>query len=580
VWPGPGVLRVGLGCMRLSTDADRSAERAAETIAAALDAGITVFDTARAYGLGPDDLGHNERLLARVVRAHGDEGRARIVTKGGMTRPGGGWVPDGRAKAIRADCEASLAALDGLPIDCYLLHAPDPRTPWRTSVRALGRLVDDGLVARVGVANVNRDQLDEALGLAPIAAVSVALSPFDDRALRGGVVERCAGAGIAVIAHAPLGGPRRAPGLPRRPELSEIAARRGLTAAEAALAWLLDLAPVVAPIPGARRPETARSAARAASVVLDGDDRLRLAGAFGGLCRERRRPATGGGEAVIVMGIPGAGKTLLARDFAGRGYERLNRDERGGSLRALAAALDERLAAGARRVVLDNTYLTRAARSHVVDAAARHGLPARCVWLRTPLAQAQVNMVERLLERFGALPSPEELRGVARREPWLLAPMAQMRALRELEPPAPDEGFAAVEEIEFVRAPPADGNRGVLVAAAALGQPSWRAAIGGLDPTAPHLVFDWAPEGGTAAADAAATLEAAVTGAVEHASCPHPGGPPRCWCRPPLPGLALAFCRRHGLDPARCTVVGTSAAHRTLAATLGARHVEAGTIAR
>jgi aryl-alcohol dehydrogenase-like predicted oxidoreductase/predicted kinase len=565
--------------MRLSTDADRSPERAADTIAAALDAGITVFDTARAYGLGPDDLGHNERLLARVVRTCGAEGRARVVTKGGMTRPGGGWAPDGRAKAIRADCEASLAALDGIPVDCYLLHAPDPRTPWRTSVRALGRLVDDGLVGRIGIANVNRDQLDEALELAPIAAVSVALSPFDDRALRGGVVERCAGAGIAVIAHAPLGGPRRAPGLPRRPVLAEVAGGRGLSEAEAALAWLLDLAPSVVPIPGARRPETARSAARAATVVLDGGERRRLAGALGGLRRERRPVARTGGEAVIVMGIPGAGKTLLARDYAGRGYERLNRDERGGSLRALAAALDERLAAGARRVVLDNTYLTRSARSHVVDAAARHGLPVRCIWLGTPLAQAQVNMVERLLERFGALPSPEELREAARREPWLLAPTAQMRALRELEPPALDEGFAAVEEIEFVRTPAASGNGGVLVAAAALGGGSWRAAVAAADPAAPHLVFDWAPDGGAAAAEAAALLKATVTGAVEHASCPHPGGPPRCWCRPPLPGLALAFRRAHGLDPARSTVVGTTAAHRTLAATLGAIYLEATTIA-
>ena len=54
-----------------------------------------------------------------------------------MTRAGGAWVPDGRAKAILGDCEASLAALDGLAIDLYLIHAPDPRTPWRTSVRAL-----------------------------------------------------------------------------------------------------------------------------------------------------------------------------------------------------------------------------------------------------------------------------------------------------------------------------------------------------------------------------------------------------------------------------------------------------------
>ena len=127
-----------------------------------------------------------------------------------MTRPDGAWVADGRAKAIRSDCEASLTALDGVPIDLYLLHAPDPRTPWRTSVRALARLVDEGLVRRVGLANVNRRQLDEALELAPVAAVQVALSPFDDRALRGGMIERCDELGIALLAHSPLGGPKRA----------------------------------------------------------------------------------------------------------------------------------------------------------------------------------------------------------------------------------------------------------------------------------------------------------------------------------------------------------------------------------
>lgn len=560
--------------MRLSTDPDRSEPRALETIAAAFEAGITVFDTARAYGIDAGDLGHNEALLARALRACGTAGRAHVVTKGGMTRPGGAWVADGRAKAIRADCEASLAALDGVAIDCYLLHAPDPRTPWRTSVRALARLADEGLVRRVGVANVSRDQLDEALELAPIAAVSVALSPLDDRAVRGGVVQRCAEAGIAVIAHAPLGGPRRASGLARRPELAAIAEARGLSAAEVALAWLLDLSPLVVPIPGARRPETARSAVRAASVVLGDDERGRLAGAFGGLRPAPRRPAARDGEAVIVMGIPGAGKSRLACGYAARGYERLNRDERGGSLRALAAVLDERLAAGARRVVLDNTYLTRAARSNIVDAAHRHGLPVRCVWLRTPLAQAQVNMVERLLERFGALPTPDELRAAARREPWLLAPTAQMRTLRELEPPALDEGFAAVEEIDFERAPRRAGTGGVLVAAAALERPAWREAVAAADAAAPHLVFDWAPDGGTAAADAATHLRDAVTGPVEHAVCAHPGGPPRCWCRPPLPGLALAFCRGRGLDPARSTVIGCAPAHRTLAAALGARHLD------
>ena len=271
-WLAPTELRIGLGCMRLSTDDDRDDRRAHATIAAATQAGITVFDTARAYGRDATEVGHNERLLAAALGESGPARAARIVTKGGMTREGGAWAPDGRAKAIRADCEASLAALDGLAIDTYLLHAPDPRTPWSTSVRALAGLVDDDLVSRVGVSNVNRRQLDEALELAPISAVQVALSVRHDAALRGGLVERCAELGISLIAHSPLGGVRRAGSLERDEALAQVAARRGAEPAEVALAWLLSLSPTVVAIPGARRPETARSAARAATLALTGDD--------------------------------------------------------------------------------------------------------------------------------------------------------------------------------------------------------------------------------------------------------------------------------------------------------------------
>ena len=537
-------LRIGLGCMRLPEDE----ELAGATIGAALEEGITLFDTARTYA-------GNERLLARALRGS----RARVVTKGGMTRAGGAWIPDGRAKAIRADCEESLAALDGLPIDVYLLHAPDPRTPWSTSVRALARLVAEGLVERVGVSNVNRRQLDEALELAPVAAVEVALSPFDVGAVRGGVVERCAERGIAVIAHSPLGGPKRAGRLARNEALVEVAAAHGATPHEAALAWLLALSPAVVPIPGARRPETARSAARAAGLVLEAGELAALDRAFGVSAPPPRRARTDA-DVVLVMGIPGAGKSRVAERYVARDYLRLNRDERGGSLRGLAAALDEALASGASRVLLDSTFLTRSARSYVVEAAARHGAAARCVWLDTPLAQAQVNMVERLLDRFGSLPGPEELRAVAR-EPGLLAPTSQMRTQRELEPPSDDEGFATVERVPFAREPSPSASPGLFVAASALGRPGWEPA------DVPTLVFDWRPDGEPI------ELPAGLR-PTETAVCPHGGGPPVCWCRPPLPGLPLAFARTRGVDPARSLLVGTSAAHRTLATTLGARYVQ------
>ncbi|HEX4746298.1 MAG TPA: aldo/keto reductase [Gaiellaceae bacterium] len=542
-WLESGELRIGLGCMRLG-------ERAPETIAAAVAAGITVFDTARAYG--------NEEVVARALR---DVPGARIVTKGGMSRPGGAWIPDGRARAIRADCEASLAALDGRAIDLYLLHTPDPRTTWKTSVRALARLVDERLVARVGVCNVNRAQLDDALSLAPITAVQVGLSVLDDSAVRRGILERCLENDLTLMAHSPLGGPRRKRALERHAALAEIAAARGASPAEVALAWLLGLAPNVVAIPGARSPEAVASVARAVRLRLDETERERL-----GRPRPRAARASRRGDVVLVMGVPGAGKSRLAIEYVERGYTRLNRDERGGSLRELADTLSEMLADGPTDVVLDNTYLSRESRSHVVDAANAHDVPVRCIWLDLPLARAQVNLVERLLERFGRLPSPEELKTHARSEPGLLTPTQQMRAFRGLEPPALDEGFVAIERVEFERAP-GEGRPGLFVAAVAVD------SAASLDADGPVLVFDWRPDGASDEIETSALASRAA--ALETAVCPHPGGPPTCWCRPPLPGLVLDFARRHRVDPRRSVLIGTSPAHRTLANALGARFHEA-----
>ena len=221
--------------------------------------------------------------------------------------------------------------------------------------------------------------------------------------------------------------------------------------------------------------------------------------------------------------------------------------------------------------MLDNTYLVRDARSRVVEEASRHGLPVRCVWLDTPLADAQVNLVRRLVETLGRLPSIEELRGS--RTPGIVSPTAQMRALRGLEPPASDEGFDAVERVPFERAA-GTGGAVVFVAASALGSPRWPQALRAALPEAPHLVFDWQPgDQPSALAAAREAVQSEVAGPVESTICPHPAGAPICWCRPPLPGLPLAFADAHGADPGRSLLVGTSTAHRQLAAALGARLV-------
>ncbi len=204
-------------------------------------------------------------------------------------------------------------------------------------------------------------------------------------------------------------------------------------------------------------------------------------------------------------------------------------------------------------IVLDNTYLTRASRSHVVEVARRRGATVRCVWLDTPLAQAQVNLVLRMLDRFASLPEPAELKRLARTQPGVLAPTSQMRAHRELEPPDEDEGFAEVERIAFERV----STRGAGARRRARRRArdrSGRLAGGARVSRAlgAALVFDWKP-GGTAAdlGGAVAALAAEVNGKIETAVCPHPAGPPTCWCRPPLPGVPLVFAQAYELDLAR-----------------------------
>src|SRR5262245_54361606 len=103
---------VGMGCMRLSTEPDRDEPRGIATLHAAFDAGVTLLDTADSYCLDAAETGHNERLIARAIASwNGDRSWLRIATKGGLIRPEGRWIPDGRARHLAAACEASLRAL-------------------------------------------------------------------------------------------------------------------------------------------------------------------------------------------------------------------------------------------------------------------------------------------------------------------------------------------------------------------------------------------------------------------------------------------------------------------------------------
>ena len=268
--------------MRLSTASDRDDDRAVAVIHAALDAGATLLDTADAYGFGEGDTGHNERLVTRALATwSGDRSRVTVATKGGIRRPKGAWLPDGRAKHLREACEASRRALEVDTIDLYQLHVVDPRVPIETSLGQLAVLQEQGKVRDVGLCNVTVNQIRSAQAILPIASVQVSFSPVDDENLRNGVAEYCRENDIRLIAYRPLGG-ERANRLGRDAELSRVAAKYGVTGAEVALAWLRSFGNYVVPIPGATRLESAASLARVLRLELDDEDRRALDARFSG----------------------------------------------------------------------------------------------------------------------------------------------------------------------------------------------------------------------------------------------------------------------------------------------------------
>ncbi len=385
--------------MRLSTSRDRDGqvrddERAVAVIRAALDAGITLLDTANSYCHDDSDRGHNERLIARALAEwDGDRTTVTVATKGGMRRPNGEWVPDGRAKQLRESCDASCQALGRDTIDLYQLHVVDPKTPLATSARALAKLQQDGWIRDVGLCNVTVSQIREARAIVPISSVQVSLGPLDDENLRNGVAEYCRDHGIRLIAHRPLGGDRRK-SLARDVVLRAIADRHSATPEEVSLAWLLKFGDQVVPLPGATKVETVASIARASGIRLTEEDREALDGKFSGTLlrvpRATRRPSAATGDVAVVMGMPGAGKSTLARELEANGYERINRDELGGSLTSLIPHLEKAVGDGKRQVVLDNTYPTRASRNEVIETAWRLGAQVRCIWLQTSIGGAQM----------------------------------------------------------------------------------------------------------------------------------------------------------------------------------------------
>jgi aryl-alcohol dehydrogenase-like predicted oxidoreductase len=273
------VSAIGLGAMPMSVREHNDEERALATIRAALDAGVTLIDTADAYSPDEATFGHNEDVVAKALKEYGagpDE--VLVATKGGHTRNGTEWELDGRPDYLREACIASIRRLGVERIGLYQHHRPDPKVDYAETLGGLRALLDEGLIAMAGISNADPDQIrlaHEIIGDG-FAAVQNQFSP----AFRSSQpeIDLCAELGLAFLAWSPLGGMSDAADLGGRwQRFGELARRYDVSAQQVCLAWELSLSSTLIPIPGASRPESILDSVRAADLVLDPEDLASLA---------------------------------------------------------------------------------------------------------------------------------------------------------------------------------------------------------------------------------------------------------------------------------------------------------------
>ncbi|MEE1802987.1 aldo/keto reductase [Streptomyces sp. NPDC101062] len=264
------VSAIGLGGMPMSIEGRPDEARSLATLHAALDAGVTLIDTADAYHLLATDVGHNETLIAKALASHPRGPEVLVATKGGHLRPGGGaWTLDGSPEHLRRACEASLGRLGVEAIGLYQFHRPDPKVPYEESIGALRDLLDEGKIRQAGISNANPEQIrsaNEILG-GRLVSVQNQFSP----AFRSSEpeLELCAELGIAFLPWSPFGGIKNAGELGSSyAPFARIAEAHGVSPQRVCLAWMLAKSPTVVPIPGSSRPETAVDSAAAAELVL------------------------------------------------------------------------------------------------------------------------------------------------------------------------------------------------------------------------------------------------------------------------------------------------------------------------
>ncbi|HQR09077.1 MAG TPA: aldo/keto reductase [Gemmatales bacterium] len=609
---------LALGLLRLSTEGRPTEAGAVSLIHLALDAGIRLLDTADAYCLNHKDLHYGEQLARQAVETwKGPKKEVRILTKVGMTRPKGKWVPDGKPEHLRKAVDNCLQALGVERLFLLQLHVHDSRVPFEETLAALAELQKTGKVEHLGLCNTTVGEIQQASRHFKVAVVQNELSISVRKSAQDGTLVYSQQQGIPFLAYRLLGGIAKVEKLTDNKVLQPIAAKHGVTPQQIALAMVQTAGANVIPLIGATKSASLKSSVAAMKLKLDDEDREVLEKKYSfnskvAVATPSRNPSPptplpGGargakmGEVVLLMGIQGAGKSELVAEYEKQDYARLNRDVLGGKLEDLIPKMHELIELGERRIVLDNTYPTRISRAQVIAVAHEHGIPVVCRFLNTPIEEARINVVSRMLGRYDKLLGPDEMKALAKTDPNLPPPAALKRWADSFEAPNVDEGFAKVEVIPFVRRPVVGHTqKGLLldvdgtIRHTKSGEKYPRSADDvELLPGRKEVLKKWIKDGyqlffisnqsGVSSgkvtteqveAAMARTIKLLELPVVEAIYCPHKAFPVLCFCRKPLPGLGVYLMRKHRLAQEHLTVVGDLGSDEQFAKAIGAKYVD------
>ncbi len=269
---------IGLGLMTFDQSGSVPREQLDATVRAALDAGVTLFDTADAYGPGDEKgegaQGENERLIASLLDELGVRDQVLLATKGGHVRTGGGgWDTDSSSDHLRAAVDASLGRLAVEQIALWQHHRPDPDVDYADVIGTLKEIADSGKVRMVGLSNADPEQIRAAHAVLGDSLVSVQNQFSPKFRSSKPEIAVCEELSLAFLPWSPLGGLGDAKELAlQHPAFAQVAEARGVSAQQVALAWELAQSPVVIPIPGAKRPQSIIDSAAATDLDLTDDE--------------------------------------------------------------------------------------------------------------------------------------------------------------------------------------------------------------------------------------------------------------------------------------------------------------------